>query len=920
MGRALRLLFNLYPGEWKKASFFIILGLVWSIGGYGTLILSEGLFLEHVGADSLPQAYLSIAVTMCTLSAFLIFALNRLTIRHLLFSLLGLWIAISLTFLLLLPSKSPTFWFLFKVYGWIMPLTTYIVYWAFIDLYFDLQDGKRFFSLFNSITFLGDAIGGGIISFLLRPLGIQGLLLLFILFMISSIPCIFLITKRVKPLLEDHAESLDTSSHQSLKSLVKTIFNSKFTLYLLVFYFAMQVLAIVTEFNYMDSFERAFSYTNGHDLTEFIGGCGMWISLGNMFFGMLLYSRLVKKMGINNIILIAPTFFLFIFLIWNFKEALPIAIFGMIAREGMVYSFDDNNLNLLISGVPTRIKNHVRISVESFFEPIGMFCGGILLVVFQQKAHLLGLVLSCIALSVVFFLRNQYAKAIFRNLVASAIRFEKKTTDWIAQFSKKEKKQTEFHLISKLKNPSEKEQLLAYEYLLKIENFKTLPRLLNHIGKLSLPGKLKAIELFNESKWACDPIVLERLERWRQVLPHPAIKSSIHFYFARHGLIRPEKVMHDLHSDHVGLRSAAILTFKTAPHAAQFPSFCSLASERLQQLLQSKIEQEICFGLKVIGLEGNPNQIETAFSYLKHPSLTVNRAAAAALMRVAHPSRKEYAAHIIARLPLTRDLTVRLSCLSALEKFLDTESVSKLILASLHFRPNERKVVEQAVLALGKSVSEILLAFSQQNSAPVRCRLLAGKILGKLDRQLLRKHIYSIVRTEIERAYFYFYHASEIQKQVPEHDLSVLVSALNTGYHSIIDFIIQMLGISGSIEESEVLSVTLRSTNRKIRAQAVESLEKTCEAPIFALLEPLIDERRPEEKVQHYLKSGRLPYTLGQLLTAMQHSSSLADQIVSIGLKARLKTPDWKEALRMKLEGGEEIFQHFAKELLESET
>ncbi|MCH9626596.1 MAG: hypothetical protein S4CHLAM2_02220 [Chlamydiales bacterium] len=917
MGKAFRLLFNLYPGEWKKASLFIVLGLFWSIGGYGTFTLSEGLFLEHVGAETLPRAYLAIATSMCLLSGVLIFALNRLPIRHLLFALIGFWIASNLTFFFLLPHNTQTLWFLFKVAGWIVPISTYIVYWAFVDLYFDLQDGKRFFCLFNSITFLGDALGGGMISFLLKPLGVQGLIVVFTAFMIGSFPFIYLITRHVSPLCEDSSESPDATSTLSLRQLVQTIFRSRFTLYLLLFYFVMQVVAIVTEFNYMDAFQHAFSNRQEYDLTEFIGTCGMWISLGNMLFGMLLYSRLVKKMGINNIIIVAPLFFLAIFLIWNVKEALPIAIFGMIAREGMVYSFDDNNLNLLISGVPTRIKNQVRISVESFFEPIGMFSGALLLLAFQSQAHFLGLILSCAALAVVLFLRTHYARAIFRNLVANAICFEKKALDWIAQFSKKERKQAEFLLLSKLKNTGEKEQLLAYEYLLKIEDKKILPRLLNHLGKLSLPGKLKAIELFSESNWATNPLVLERLDRWRRVLPHPAIKSSIHYYFARHGLNRPEKVMHDLKSKHLGLRAAAILTLKTTPHAAQFPSFHSLASEKLRSLLDSKLEVEICSGLKILGFEDNSSHIPHLFSYLKHPSLSVKRAAAASLARLANPELKEHAAQVVSRLRYARDPDVRLSCLEALEKFADPDSIPDLILASYHFRPGERKVVERIALTIGNTLLEPLLKLTYQNHHPDRCRLLAGKILGKIDRKQLKQHLISIVRSEIDRAYFYFYHAHEIQKQVPQQDLSILVKTLETGYRSIVDFIIQILGVAGSIEQSEVLSLTLRSPSRKIRAQAIESLEKTCEASIFNLLEPLIEEGRPEDKIRQYLKGGGIPFTLTQLLDVMHRSPSLADQIVSVSLKARLNTPDWKPILRKKLKEGDEIFQHFAKELLE---
>src|SRR5262249_15492462 len=162
----------------------------------------------------------------------------------------------------------------------------------------------------------------------------------------------------------------------------------------------------------------------------------------------------------------------------------------------------DNNLNLLITGVPTKVKNQVRIAIESFIEPTGLFACATLLLLFQSKAHVLGLSISLAAILIVFFVRTSYPKAIFRNLVASAIRFEKKASDYLSQFSNKELKNAEFLLLSHLKISGEKGQLIAFEYLLKIGNSRVMPRLLNHIGKLSLPGKLKAIDLLCESKWA----------------------------------------------------------------------------------------------------------------------------------------------------------------------------------------------------------------------------------------------------------------------------------------------------------------------------------------------------------------------------------------------------------------------------------
>ena len=151
-------------------------------------------------------------------------------------------------------------------------------------------------------------------------------MLIFIGAMLASLPFIFMITRRHAPILEEHHESHNTVS-VDLKSIIQTVFKSKFTLYLLFFYFSMQLIAVVTEFNYMGSYEKAFENSPENTLTEFNGRVGMWISLGNMLFGMFAYSRLVRKLGINNIILFAPSCFFVIFVFWFFKDALRFSHF-----------------------------------------------------------------------------------------------------------------------------------------------------------------------------------------------------------------------------------------------------------------------------------------------------------------------------------------------------------------------------------------------------------------------------------------------------------------------------------------------------------------------------------------------------------------------------------------------------------------
>lgn len=912
MDKAVRALFNLHPGESRKLILFILLGLMWSIGTYGVFTLSEGMFLEHVGAKGLPLTYVLVSLSLCALSTLLLFGLRRFSIKRLLLLIVAFWMVVSMIALFLFPyaQHSTAFWYSFKVIGWIMPISTYICYWSFIDQYVDLQDGKRLFCLINSVTFLGDACGSGLISFVIGSWGFQGLMSFYALLLFLALPAIYYITRHLSPILEEHHDHSESRSSLSLMEIVRRVMRSRFTLYLLGFYFMMQLVAIVTEFRYMSCFDAQFGNLPEHHLAQFLGRCNMWIALGNVFMGLFAYSRLVRGMGVQNLVVIAPTFFLLLFSLCFWREGLSLAILGLIAREGMVYTFDDNNLNLLISGVPSKIKNQVRITVESFFEPFGMLFGALLLFFFQQQSVVLGFMMAAVACIIVMLLRFEYPKAIFSNLVASSIRFGKTALDWIP---KKERRLFEFHLLSNLKSVDEPSCLLAFEYLLKMSNTSHLPRLLQQMNLFSIPSKLKAIELLGESPWATEPIVIEALERWRRMLSHPSVSSSIQFYFACHSLLRPERIAHNLDHEQLGLKAAAILTLKTAVQPT--PLLLSLASEQLLQLLASKIDREICIGIEILGREKNPIHVAQLIPYLSHSSKSVHREAARAIARIADKSCCHYAEALIHHLISNREAEVCTLLLKALENIADPTTVRELILAAAHFKPQERCMLQRVVLNIPHVSEIVLLEILKNRFVHERCRLIAGKILARLKPIILKQQLFEIVNREIERAYFYIYHFETMRHQ--EGDLSILLNALETGYHVSIDFVIQLIGTASSLEECEVLSHTLRSRNQKLRAQAVETLQKTCHIKLFSILEPLIDARAFEKKLRHYLKRGFIPLKLTQLLDILAESPSLTDQMVAVWMKAKLQTSDWKELLHQKMQDNEEIFRHFAQELLE---
>jgi hypothetical protein len=920
VARAFRLIFNLYPGEGHKAFLFILLALFWGIGGFGLQILSEGVFVENLGSGWLPLSYFVVALCLCTVSALMIRALKLWTINRLFQTLALTWAVLYLIFFSIYTFTTPTplFWFGLKALGWMAPVSMNVAFWSLGDHYFDLQDGKRFFALFNAIVFTGDFLGAAIVSFGLQYFSLSTILLFFSCCLFACFPLTIWISRKASPLLEEGVESPQAVSKTTWREGVSILWNSPFTLSLLGTYLFMQVIAVNCEYHYMSCFERVFATKGEHQLTEFIGFCNIWISMGNMLLSLLIYSRMVQKVGLNNLVIVAPLSFLMLFTVWLYAPfALPLAICGAVAREGVLYVFDDNNLNILVSAVPHKIRNQIRIGLESFFEPIGMLLTSLLLFALPHAELKAGLLFTLIVLPVSFLLRLYYPKALFENLAAGAIQFGKKVSDW---FPSREKREVEFLLLAYLKKGNEKCQLLAIKYLLQFDNKRLLIPVLHHLDLLSLMGKLDALELLFESPFAKHPKTLEKLERWRKTYPHEPIQLAIFHYLARLGLIRPEKIGGDLDAEEISKRSIAILAMKTSPFAAQFPTYSKKANEKLEELLEAPSLEEVLVGLSILGHMPDAKTMEYLIRFLKVPSKEVARVSARALAQVASKEFSSYAVEVSKQLASCQDPKTRHYILNALEKLGNPAIAHTLLMSSLHFFPSEKLLVERIVTSYGVEIVPTLIHFLENSQIHERCRLLAGKILAKLRPGVLKKRLHTVINKEVKRALFYYYHAQTIKQQLPDNESAIIENALISGYHSTVDFMIQLIGAASNMEASEVLSMSLWSENKKTAAQALEAIEKLTPPKLFVLIEPLLKSGRGHKRWLFFLKLGGTPLSLEELLDKMSSSPSPTDQIVAVGMKAKLGIGNWRHLVHAKMKTQETLFKHFAQEMNEADT
>lgn len=890
--RALRFLLSLRRGEEKRALLFLLLGLIWSVACYGSLALGESLFLEEIGAEKLPFAYLGASFFLCFISCLILYNLSRkrLSPKALFLSFISCVLICNLYLFWHLAihkgvSGTPTF--LYRILIWGLTILCYANFWGFIDQFFNIQDAKRHFCIFNAITFCGDFLGARIVN-QIQYLGAELILLAFIVVITFIFPLVHYISSSLKELSEDHNLFLDTGYPPSTKQTLKLCLKDKYTFYLVSFYFLMQLLVVFTEFNYLKIFDAQFGNAETCELTENFTKYSSWISLGNMFFALFAYSRVITRFGINNIILFAPICFFSLFCCWSIKTSVFIATMGMIAREGLAYALDDNNLQLLIYGIPNKIRNQVRIAIESFVEPAGMFICA-LLCLFIPHQYVLCIIISAVCILLAILLRTHYSKAILRNLSLESIHRRRSIREWFADMNDTEKRQAEILLLTHLKNPQERNQMFAFQHLLNLKNRAVLPNLLLHMNKLGLSGKLKTLNMLKNSVWAKDFLTLELLKRWSSLPQHPTIAAALHLYFVEHDLLHVSNIADDLYDQSGDRLFAAVLIVRKHKPSGEYQA---LAEKHLSEILESEDPELIIKGLSILALERSPSNFPIILPFLTHPNEQVFLQACLSLETCADKQYAQYGRTVLNTLKKTKDTQAAQALLNTLAALLDASLVYEFVLASVQLKNVLRKLAETILASLPKECIPILIEMVADHSLHNSCRIMAAKALSHIDSRQLKRLALKILKSKAAKTLFYDYHKNFIQKRYPRYDLHLLIESLEANYQAEVNFMLAFLAIVSSSDYADVLIRSLTGKNLKARAQALESLEKDCENHLFTLVTPFVYRDKHTSDEKYYMKKGVEPLAIEELLNRLEQTPFLFSKLIAQQLKEELSLCD----------------------------
>jgi AAA family ATP:ADP antiporter len=418
-------LFKVEPGEWPKLLQFGLFGLLLQTGMGVGFAAGDAAFLTHVGADKLPVIFLLTPVVMLVYTAVFSYLLVRFSIDRVVEATLGLLIAGGAILWALIEVGLPkpwdtTLYYALKLYLAMWYIGLYTLFWNFTDTYFDIQDAKRLFPLFAAFCALGTTLGALIVSLFANVLPMHAFMLVWASVAVATAPVALLLRRRWRRIADTDTdldgESTDVRT-QALR-VARTFRTSPYAVALVLTLFVTLLMTNLAEFQYSTVLQKDRSEA---ELAGLFGRLYAATNVFNLVVCLLVFNRLVTRVGVRNVALVLPLTYFAVFAYFFMAGGELAAFAAFFAYHGVLTSIEYNNQNLLFNATPSAVKRPFRTVVEGLAEPLAsLLAGGFLLLAAKhsdmRELSGIGVMLGAVLVGVVMALRHYYPGAMEANM------------------------------------------------------------------------------------------------------------------------------------------------------------------------------------------------------------------------------------------------------------------------------------------------------------------------------------------------------------------------------------------------------------------------------------------------------------------------------------------------------------------------
>lgn len=833
--------FKINAAELPKVISFMILAAVFQAGLTIGSTAGDTLFLSNIGVESLPYIYVVMPLIMALYASVFSYFISKIGIKKLLYTSILAVASIALILFFAISMRESfseiqinTLYYVIKIFTTVVYIAFYSLYWNYADLYFDMSESKRLFAYLAAGTAFGVIIGGLTVSLSTEILGVSSLFLLWVVLGLGSLPVIYYINTRysVLTIVDIDEEETEESAWQVLKKHWGSIVQIRYISMLAGMVFIVSLLGGIAEYQYFEVFSN--TYTEA-ELAILLGWLYAGVNVFNLFICAFLFNRLVLRFGVTSVAMIQPVVYILAFSFLLLDYGFHAAIIAFFAYQGMAWSVDNNNYNLLYNALPNANRAQLRTILEGLLEPIATALAGIYLIFYATNApaeriSFVGFIGALVLFAIVIFMKKNYLISLVQNLKTEWLDFSKRLQAHISRFSDSERDTLFGNISSSFTNA-----ITAMKIYLSVNDDQALPALLQIYEQTD--GNIRDDKVLDELKNSFS-IFLENtnyhqartLVEWFNK-NDSRVHTQISEVFAFHGLVQPAKIKQFSKNDDPDFRNIALIA---SMHSSDLQQV-AVALESVQQLLDGDAA-DIQRALRVLQYSKNPVYAITAVPYMYHKDNDVRLASLRTIKSTVAVSTISLVTPIIQVMKENQGVAREL-CIDILEKINDPIFVKPLLNLAPELTPSERRLSEDLITEMGTLIIPTVVSVLNNSSVSSIARSLAAKVLYRVAPEHFELIYPSLIIEEINVAESL--KKNEILLSADSRNLSEM-QVLRRFYRDIrrskVNLILEFLSTAGKLPAYELMVNSLGSSNPKIRAFGLETLEQGVDLTLYKRL------------------------------------------------------------------------------------
>ncbi|NQY92671.1 MAG: hypothetical protein HRT43_00775 [Campylobacteraceae bacterium] len=873
--------------ESTKVFQFFLLAIFIQAGVAIGETIANSMFLVHVGFEKLPVIYILTAFIMLIvyIPIYTYFTSKYGEDKFFLYFLAMLVVVNVLILVLIqnaqnyLPKESYNYIFYFLLlYTTIIVITVYTLLWNFIDMFYDIIDSKRLFSIFSAGTALGAIIGGGIVTISTQYFPAEYVLVIWSLFAILAMYTFVKIRKNYKKIDSQEFETEDENLFKLIISMFKNLKSSSYTIILSLVFFISIIVATILEYEYMNILSKGQSVES---LALLFGQLFVAANIFNLIVNFFIFNRLVIAIGVKNVLLILPIVYIMAFLYLSVEVGIEAGILGFFVVQGMLVSIDYNNQNLLYNGINKKIKYQVRTFIESLGEPFTLAIAGVFLLLVGSEytiseIALIALLLSFVYLILALMLKNQYSKAMSENLKEDWLDLGRNENKILATIPLEEQKESIKYLDDENNSVLVSKVVSMYSYS---EATQILLPYLNSVDENKFKSNKKfLLELLNSNYPEVTKVVIDWLEQKTQKL-----SISLEKELASRNLLSYETAfirIDDENSSVASVSAAVILD-------SQQPEHINKAISVVEKLLKTGNKEDIIEVLYILSKSKHDSYAFFAAEFLNENSHTVTVCALETIFELCNQNSEKLINPILKTFKEGSKFERKLS-LDILQKIEDTQSLIPLFKNINILTAYEKRQVISIVETIGLQSVPSIISILLDDSFSYTARSIAARVLGKIAFEQFKVVEQQIIFKELENVYKYLQMYTVVLKEyenTKDPYFLLLSKYFRDNQQIILDFILEKLTVGGEMESFELIKTSLRSSNSKVRGNAIETIEQSTKKSVFRVLLPLLDDRPIDDVIKFYRSNFKVrEYNLNDILLQSFFSSNQLEIVLSVQL------------------------------------